>query len=68
LCFLKCALCGYGLVHLVREKDTAEEWAAKYLKVTDDASAQGDRMTCADIRNECEILKMMDHPAGGCTR
>ena len=54
---------GFGVVHLVREKATSEEWAAKYLKVTDDsrAAGQGDRMTREDIRNECEILKMMNH-------
>lgn len=54
---------GFGVVRLVREKATGEEWAAKYLKVTENASGQEDNMTRADIRNECEILKMMHHPS-----
>lgn len=54
---------GFGVVHLVREKATSEEWAAKYLKAAEDAAGHSDRMTKADIQNECEILKMMDHPS-----
>jgi serine/threonine protein kinase len=57
---------GFGVVHLVREKATSEQWAAKTLKVAQEVRngpPQEDRMTRADIRNECEILKMMDHPS-----
>ena len=53
---------GFGVVHLVREKATGEEWAAKVLHATDDAS-KADGMSREDIRNECEILKMMHHPS-----
>lgn len=51
------------MVHLVRENATSEEWAAKCMQTAEGAAGHVDRMTKADIENECEILKMMDHPS-----
>ena len=52
---------GFGTVWLIREKETNEEWAGKFLRVTDDPRRK-DMMTRDDVLNECRVLERMRHP------
>ena len=51
---------GFGTVWLLREKETNEEWAGKFLRVTDDPRRK-DMMTRDDVLNECRVLERMRH-------
>ena len=56
-----CACSAKGLRTCAREKETNEEWAGKFLRVTDDPRRK-DMMTRDDVLNECRVLERMRHP------